>query len=120
MSQTVQKMPPKTHQSIMQYLMEMNSKLDRLTEKVTYLQLKVDKLCVDNNNILQKEIKDVKDQTSVVLDVLAENTTAIKNNLKNSTPKFADSFPIKTLEQFTSWERTIDERNEKEYVCMRL
>ncbi|XP_073833969.1 uncharacterized protein isoform X1 [Musca autumnalis] len=62
-------------------------------------------------------MEDVKDQTSVVLDVLAENTTAIKHNLKNSCPTFSKKFPIKNVDQFNSMEKSIDESNEKEYIA---
>ncbi|XP_073845932.1 uncharacterized protein isoform X3 [Musca autumnalis] len=114
MSQQNPKMTPK---STLQFLMEINKKIDILTETVNTLQGKVNELCTENNKVLQKEIKDVKDQTCVVLNVLAENTTAIKNNLKNCSPKFSNSFPIKSIEEFTCLENSIDSGNEKEYIA---
>ncbi|XP_073821911.1 uncharacterized protein [Musca autumnalis] len=112
MSQPTLKMPQK---STLLYLMDIMKQIDALAETVNSLHTKVDNLCMENNRMLEKEIKDVKDPTSVVLDVLAENTIAIKNNLKNFSPKFSKTFPIKSVEEFTALENNIDEGNEKEY-----
>lgn len=55
-------------------------------------------------------------QNSTVLDVLAENTAAIKSNLKHNVPKYTKTFPIKTVADFNRLEESINESNEKEYV----
>lgn len=54
----------------------------------------------------------------MVLDVLSENTVAIKNSIKDCGPKYTKQFPLKTLEDLEKLENDINDTNEKEYVSI--
>ncbi|KAM7362686.1 uncharacterized protein ACRADG_013265 [Cochliomyia hominivorax] len=87
--------------NMIQLLGLLNKKLDLLTQ---------------NNEILKNQIKDIKNQNILVLDVLTENTDAIEKSI-NKNPKYIKMFPIKTRQELEDIEESINEQNEKEFIC---
>ncbi|XP_065363786.1 uncharacterized protein LOC135957054 isoform X2 [Calliphora vicina] len=80
---------------------KINTKLDLLTE---------------NNELLKKQLKEIRNQNALILDALSENNVALKDFLKDRNPKYIKTFPINRIEELNDLERNINESNEKEYI----
>ncbi|XP_037806700.1 uncharacterized protein LOC119600513 [Lucilia sericata] len=85
-----------------------------ITQMLALLNRKMD-LLTQNNEILKHQMRDIKNQNTLVLNVLSENTDAIEKSL-NKNPRFLKIFPISTIEQLNEIEENINEQNEKDYI----
>ncbi|XP_065363357.1 uncharacterized protein LOC135956715 [Calliphora vicina] len=85
-----------------------------ITQMLQLLNRKIDML-THNNEILKNQMRDIKNQNTMVLNVLSENTDAIEKSL-NKNPKYLKMFPISTINQLNEIEDSINEQNEKEFI----
>ncbi|XP_023297689.2 uncharacterized protein LOC111680286 isoform X2 [Lucilia cuprina] len=86
-----------------------------ITQMLALLNRKMD-ILTQNNEILKHQMRDIKNQNTLVLNVLSENTDAIEKSL-NKNPRFLKIFPISTIEQLNEIEDNINEQNEKDYIA---
>ncbi|KNC25534.1 hypothetical protein FF38_12954 [Lucilia cuprina] len=107
----------KTHRIKLNHL-EINSSngvQNDITQMLALLNRKMD-ILTQNNEILKHQMRDIKNQNTLVLNVLSENTDAIEKSL-NKNPRFLKIFPISTIEQLNEIEDNINEQNEKDYIA---
>ncbi|XP_037809060.1 uncharacterized protein LOC119601895 [Lucilia sericata] len=100
-------------QELMKLIQVIHNKIDVLSENIN----KINNEIISNKTTIQNELKDIKNQNTIILDVLAENTAAMKSCIKNNIPKYTKTFPISSVDEFQKVEETLNEENEKEYIA---
>ncbi|KAI8124741.1 hypothetical protein CVS40_4891 [Lucilia cuprina] len=100
-------------QELMKLIEVIHNKIDVLSENIN----KINNEIISNKATIQNELKDIKNQNKIILDVSAENTAAIKSSIKNNIPKYTMTFPISSVDKFQKVEETINEENEMGYIA---